>query len=176
MPEGAISGPAVTSRPLTRTVDSHPDRDSQGGWDLETLTIARADAPARTDAGPTAADAATFRMPEAAARDPASMQRLRSFVAHLAFDDHRRVVIDLSEARLLPSGFVRLLLDWQDGGAEVLLTRPRRHVRDMVWFRLFAREATEAGEATWRMTGEPAFRFTDEPTTATEAVRRRRPR
>lgn len=143
---------------------------------METLTIDRTDTPARTDAATAGTDAATFRMPEAAAHDPASLQRLRSFVAHVAFEDRRRVVIDLSQARLLPSGFVRLLLDWQDSGVEVVLTRPRRHVRDMVWFRLFAREAAEAGEATWRLTGEPAFRFPERPATATEAVRRRRPR
>lgn len=140
---------------------------------METLTITGAE-PARTNA--TLDGVATFRMPEAAAQDPASMQRLRSFVTHVAFEGHRRVVIDLSQARLLPSGFVRLLLDWQDRGVEVLLNRPRRHVRDMVWFRLFAREATEEGEATWRVTGEPAFRFPVEPETATESVSRRRPR
>ena len=142
---------------------------------METSTLARTDTPARADATPVAAEAAAFRMPEAAGLDPASLQRLRSFIGHVACEGRRRVLIDLSQARLLPSGFVQMLLDWHDAGVEVLLARPRGHVRAMVWFRLFAREADDAGEATWRVTGEPAFRFPGEKT-ATEAVRRRRPR
>jgi hypothetical protein len=142
---------------------------------LETSTIARTDTLVRADATRAAAEAATFRMPAAAGFDPASLQRLRSFIGYVAFEGRRRVLIDLSQARLLPSGFVRLLLDWHDAGVEVLLVQPRRHVRAMIWFRLFTREADDMGEATWRVTGEPAFRFPEERT-ATEVIRRRRPR
>ena len=100
--------------------------------------------------------AATFQMPEATELDGRSLYRLRAFASRVATEGYERVVIDLSHARILPAGFAQLLLNWQESGIEVLLARPRSHVRAMVWFRLFARAA---GTGVWRMTNEPAFEF-----------------
>ena len=70
--------------------------------------------------------------------DGADLSRLREILTRMIIDDgYRSVGVDLSSVKYIPSGFFGMLYEWYESGVEISLCSPRRHVAEMLWFRMF---------------------------------------
>lgn len=70
--------------------------------------------------------------------DGADLSRLREILTKMIIEDgYRSVGVDLSSVKYIPSGFFGMLYEWYESGVEVSLCSPRRHVAEMLWFRMF---------------------------------------
>ena len=85
--------------------------------------------------------------------DGADLALIRDTLVRLIVTDRRRRIgVDMTHVKYIPSGFFGMLLDWQDRGVEIFLYDPQPNVRNMLWFRHFAEPV---GDAAYRMTGSP---------------------
>ena len=55
----------------------------------------------------------------------------------------RRIGIDMSHVKYIPSGFFGMLFDWYETGVQIRLYSPQPNVRRMIWFNQFFAVATE---------------------------------
>jgi len=70
--------------------------------------------------------------------DGADLSKLREVLTKMIFEDgYRSIGVDLSTVKYIPSGFFGMLYEWYESGVEVTLCSPRRHVAEMLWFRMF---------------------------------------
>lgn len=70
--------------------------------------------------------------------DGADLSKLREVLTKMILKDgYRSVGVDLSTVKYIPSGFFGMLYEWYESGVEVTLCSPRRHVAEMLWFRMF---------------------------------------
>lgn len=95
-----------------------------------------------------------IRMPDVPRHPQQQLQRLRRYAESVVVDGRRFFAVVLSRARVLPSGFLHLLFQVRGAGVEVLLLDPSPAVREMLWFRLYAREV---GGRVWSFTTDPLF-------------------
>jgi hypothetical protein len=95
-----------------------------------------------------------FRMPDAPRNPRQQLLKLRQYAESIVTDGRRFLPVVLSGSRVLPSGFLQLLFQVRGAGVEVLLLDPSPAVREMLWFRLYAREV---GGRVWAFTADPSF-------------------
>lgn len=77
--------------------------------------------------------------------DGADMALLRESLTRLIkAEKHRRIGVDMSHVKYIPSGFFGMLFDWFETGVKIRLYAPQPNVRRMLWFNQFF-EAVEAG-------------------------------
>lgn len=85
--------------------------------------------------------------------DGADMSLLRDTLADLIEDkDHRRIGVDLTSVKYIPSGFFGMLYDWHENGVGVRLYSPQPNVANMLWFRQFFEPM---GNGAYRLLSEP---------------------
>lgn len=76
--------------------------------------------------------------------DGADMALLRESLTRLIkAERHRRIGIDMSHVKYIPSGFFGMLFDWFETGVQIRLYSPQPNVRLMLWFNQFF-EAVDA--------------------------------
>ena len=76
--------------------------------------------------------------------DGADMALLRESLTRLIrAEKHRRIGVDMSHVKYIPSGFFGMLFDWFETGVKIRLYAPQPNVRRMIWFSQFF-EAVEA--------------------------------
>jgi anti-anti-sigma regulatory factor len=76
--------------------------------------------------------------------DGADMALLRESLTRLIrAEKHRRIGIDMSHVKYIPSGFFGMLFDWFETGVQIRLYSPQPNVRGMLWFNQFF-EAVDA--------------------------------
>jgi anti-anti-sigma regulatory factor len=76
--------------------------------------------------------------------DGADMALLRESLTRLInAEKHRRIGIDMSHVKYIPSGFFGMLFDWHETGVAIRLYAPQPNVRLMLWFNQFF-EAVDA--------------------------------
>ncbi len=70
--------------------------------------------------------------------DGADMALLRESLTRLIkAEKHRRIGIDMSHVKYIPSGFFGMLFDWYETGVQIRLYAPQPNVRLMLWFNQF---------------------------------------
>jgi anti-anti-sigma regulatory factor len=70
--------------------------------------------------------------------DGADMALLRESLTRLIkVEKHRRIGIDMSHVKYIPSGFFGMLFDWYETGVQIRLYTPQPNVRLMLWFNQF---------------------------------------
>jgi anti-anti-sigma regulatory factor len=70
--------------------------------------------------------------------DGADMALLRESLTRLIrAEKHRRIGIDMSHVKYIPSGFFGMLFDWFETGVQIRLYSPQPNVRGMLWFNQF---------------------------------------
>ena len=70
--------------------------------------------------------------------DGADLSLLRETLHRLIERERcRKVGVDMSWVKYIPSGFFGMLFDWHEQGVEIRLDTPQPHVRRMLWFRQF---------------------------------------
>ena len=70
--------------------------------------------------------------------DGADMALLRESLTRLIkAEKHRRIGIDMSHVKYIPSGFFGMLFDWYETGVQIRLYSPQPNVRRMIWFNQF---------------------------------------
>lgn len=70
--------------------------------------------------------------------DGADMALLRESLTRLIkAEKHRRIGIDMSHVKYIPSGFFGMLFDWYETGVQIRLYAPQPNVRRMLWFNQF---------------------------------------
>jgi anti-anti-sigma regulatory factor len=76
--------------------------------------------------------------------DGADMALLRESLTRLIkAEKHRRIGVDMSHVKYIPSGFFGMLFDWFETGVRIRLYTPQPNVRRMIWFNQFF-EAVDA--------------------------------
>ncbi|MGE5193363.1 MAG: STAS domain-containing protein [Deltaproteobacteria bacterium] len=77
--------------------------------------------------------------------DGADMALLRESLTRLIkAEKHRRIGVDMSHVKYIPSGFFGMLFDWYEAGVQIRLYDPQPNVRLMLWFNQFF-EAVDDG-------------------------------
>ncbi len=77
--------------------------------------------------------------------DGADMALLRESLTRLIkAEKHRRIGIDMSHVKYIPSGFFGMLFDWYETGVQIRLYSPQPNVRRMIWFNQFFAAAAAA--------------------------------
>lgn len=85
--------------------------------------------------------------------DGADLALIRDTLTALIIrEKRRRIGVDMSHVKYIPSGFFGMLFDWKERGVEVYLFDPQPNVRNMLWFRQFAEPV--CGSA-YRLTSVP---------------------
>ena len=85
--------------------------------------------------------------------DGADLALIRDTLTTLILRQHcRKVGIDMSHVKYIPSGFFGMLFDWKERGVEIYLLDPQPNVRNMLWFRQFAERLVENA---YRLTSIP---------------------
>jgi len=70
--------------------------------------------------------------------DGADMALLRESLTRLIkAEKRRRIGIDMSHVKYIPSGFFGMLFDWFETGVQIRLYSPQPNVRRMLWFSQF---------------------------------------
>src|SRR4029077_10212826 len=70
--------------------------------------------------------------------DGADMALLRESLTRLVkAEKHRRIGIDMTHVKYIPSGFFGMLFDWYETGVQIRLYAPQPNVRMMLWFNHF---------------------------------------
>jgi hypothetical protein len=70
--------------------------------------------------------------------DGADMALLRESLTRLIkVEKRRRIGIDMSHVKYIPSGFFGMLFDWYETGVQIRLYAPQPNVRLMLWFNHF---------------------------------------
>ena len=70
--------------------------------------------------------------------DGADLSLLRETLTRLINgDQHRRIGVNMSYVKYIPSGFFGMLFDWHEKGVSIRLYAPQPHVQNMLWFRQF---------------------------------------
>lgn len=70
--------------------------------------------------------------------DGADLSLIRDTMIELINDDgHRKIGVDLTYVKYIPSGFFGMLVDWLDKGVGIWVYTPQAHVMEMLWFRQF---------------------------------------
>ncbi len=70
--------------------------------------------------------------------DGADMALLRESLTRLIkAEKHRRIGVDMSHVKYIPSGFFGMLFDWFETGVKIRLYSPQPNVRRMLWFNQF---------------------------------------
>jgi anti-anti-sigma regulatory factor len=70
--------------------------------------------------------------------DGADMALLRESLTRLIkAEKHRRIGVDMSHVKYIPSGFFGMLFDWFETGVRIRLYTPQPNVRRMLWFNQF---------------------------------------
>jgi len=70
--------------------------------------------------------------------DGADMALLRESLTRLIkAEKHRRIGIDMSHVKYIPSGYFGMLFDWYETGVQIRLYSPQPNVRQMLWFNRF---------------------------------------
>jgi hypothetical protein len=70
--------------------------------------------------------------------DGADMALLRESLTRLIkAEKHRRIGVDMSHVKYIPSGFFGMLFDWYETGVQIRLYAPQPNVRMMLWFNHF---------------------------------------
>ncbi len=70
--------------------------------------------------------------------DGADMALLRESLTRLIkAEKHRRIGIDMSHVKYIPSGYFGMLFDWFETGVQIRLYSPQPNVRQMLWFSRF---------------------------------------
>jgi hypothetical protein len=70
--------------------------------------------------------------------DGADMALLRESLTRLIkAEKHRRIGVDMSHVKYIPSGFFGMLFDWFETGVRIRLYTPQPNVRRMLWFNRF---------------------------------------
>ena len=76
--------------------------------------------------------------------DGANLALLRDTLSRVISNEgHRRVGVDMTHVKYIPSGFFGMLYDWHDHGVSVRLYSPQPHVKNMLWFRQFFDQVDE---------------------------------
>jgi hypothetical protein len=76
--------------------------------------------------------------------DGADLALLRDTLTELILDeDCKRVGVDLTYVKYIPSGFFGMLFDWLEKGIDIWIYTPQPHVKKMLWFRHFFEEDAE---------------------------------
>ena len=76
--------------------------------------------------------------------DGADMALLRESLTRLIkAEKHRRIGIDMSHVKYIPSGFFGMLFDWYETGVQIRLYDPQPNVRLMLWFNQFFESVDE---------------------------------
>ena len=89
--------------------------------------------------------------------DGADMALLRESLTRLIKSEkHRRIGVDMSHVKYIPSGFFGMLFDWFETGVQIRLYAPQPNVRRMLWFNQFF-EAVETD--CFELTPQPAADF-----------------
>ena len=65
-----------------------------------------------------------------------------TLIALVQQEGRRRIGIDMTHVKCIPSGYFGMLFDWQERGVEIFLVDPQPSVRRMLWFRQFAERIT----------------------------------
>ncbi len=70
--------------------------------------------------------------------DGADLSLLRDGLNHVILKERcRRVAVDMSHVKYVPSGFFGMLFDWFEKGVSIRLYAPQERVTQMLWFRQF---------------------------------------
>ena len=70
--------------------------------------------------------------------DGADMALLRESLTRLIkAEKRRRIGVDMSHVKYIPSGFFGMLFDWFETGVQIRLYAPQPNVRLMIWFNQF---------------------------------------
>ncbi len=89
--------------------------------------------------------------------DGADMALLRESLTRLIkAEKHRRIGIDMSHVKYIPSGFFGMLFDWYETGVQIRLYDPQPNVRSMLWFNQFFETA---GEDCFALAPQPSMNF-----------------
>lgn len=76
-----------------------------------------------------------LRLGEMEIWDGADMALLRESLTRLIrAEKHRKIGIDMSHVKYIPSGFFGMLFDWYETGVQIRLYSPQPNVRRMLWF------------------------------------------
>src|SRR5215510_12914731 len=76
--------------------------------------------------------------------DGADMALLRESLTRLIkAEKHRRIGVDMSHVKYIPSGFFGMLFDWYETGVQIRLYGPQPNVRKMLWFNRFFKAIDE---------------------------------
>jgi hypothetical protein len=85
--------------------------------------------------------------------DGADLALIRdTLTALIVREQRRRIGVDMTHVKYIPSGFFGMLFDWKERGVEVYLFDPQPNVRNMLWFRQFAERVAESA---YRLTSVP---------------------
>ena len=92
--------------------------------------------------------------------DGADMALLRESLTRLIkAEKHRRIGIDMSHVKYIPSGFFGMLFDWYETGVQIRLYAPQPNVRSMLWFNQFFESA---GEGCFALAPQASMNFPTE--------------
>lgn len=76
--------------------------------------------------------------------DGADLALIRDTLTVLIQREHRRKIgVDMSHVKYIPSGYFGMLFDWKDRGVDMYLFDPQPNVRNMLWFRQFTERVAE---------------------------------
>lgn len=76
--------------------------------------------------------------------DGADLALIRDTLTVLIQRERRRKIgVDMSHVKYIPSGYFGMLFDWKDRGVEMYLFDPQPNVRNMLWFRQFTERVAD---------------------------------
>jgi len=70
--------------------------------------------------------------------DGADLSLIRDTLIRLITrEKKRRIAVDMTHVKYIPSGFFGMLFDWRERGVQVYLYDPQPRIQEMLWFQHF---------------------------------------